>query len=160
MTRTLDRRTFASGAALVCAGGLSLLTATPARAARRIRFHARATPDANRLKDGRPAAINIFLCALRGEAAFLSASFDTHYRSIVGGPGGEAVEGEILMRERIRVPPASYAIVELDIPEDAERLGVIAPFRLLKGTKWRDTRSMVRRGEVNIALDKGEVKFL
>jgi len=106
-------------------------------------------PSTNPDLRGRPSPIVVRVYELRALAAFNSADFFTLFEK-----EQEALGNDLVAREEYQLRPAETRPYQRQLQADTKFLGVVAAFRDLENTRWRQATAVPskRKPTVTIAI--------
>jgi type VI secretion system protein VasD len=106
-------------------------------------------PSTNPDLRGRPSPIVVRVYELRALAAFNSADFFTLFEK-----EQEALGNDLVAREELQLRPAETRPYQRQLQPDTKFLGVVAAFRDLENTRWRQSAAVPnkRKPTVNISV--------
>jgi type VI secretion system protein VasD len=95
-----------------------------------LKADAMANPDAR----GRPSPVVVRVYELKSAAAFSTADFFSLFEK-----EGETLGGELVGREEFQLSPGETRPYQRQLQPDTKFIGVVAAFRDLEGSRWRQT---------------------
>lgn len=107
----------------------------------------KAAPATNPDLRGRPSPIVIRVYELRARGAFDSADFFSLFEK-----ESEALGGELVGREEYDLRPGETRPYRRQLQADTKFIGVVAAFRDLENSRWRQTASVPAKRQVTLTI--------
>lgn len=142
----LDRRS------VVCALPMGLLAACakpppPPPPPRKLPVEVVAAPDINPDLRERASPLNLRVLGLKAQAAFTSADFFSLFDKETATLGGD-----LLLREEMVLRPGESRRFVWTLPADFRFVGVVAAFRELERSQWRDVHTLTEAPGLRVLL--------
>lgn len=109
-----------------------------------------ATADANRDPEGKPLAVVVRVYELKSHGVFTKADFFSLYdrESAVLG-------GDLIIRDEVTLAPQQFLPISRPLNPDATYIGVVAAFRDIDHSQWRDLIHLNPLQNNNLQIEVG-----
>lgn len=109
-----------------------------------------AASDANRSPDGKALAVVVRLYELKSHGVFAKADFFSLYDR-----EGEVLGGDLIVRNEVTLAPGQSISIKRPLNPEATYLGVIAAFRDLDQSRWRDLMGLKLATNNQLSIEVG-----
>lgn len=116
----------------------------------RLRVEILASADANRGPGGKPLPVVVRVYELRGQGAFTTADFFSLYDRET-----EVLGQDLIARDEVTLAPGQFLPLERPLEPDAAYLGVLAAFRDLDHSHWREPLRLKPGTDNDILVEVG-----
>ena len=104
-------------------------------------------PKANPDVRGRPSPVVVRIYELKSIGAFNSADFFSLFEK-----ESEALAGDLVGREEVELTPSETRPYKRQLQPDTKFIGVVAAFRDLENSRWRQTAALPAKKNVTVTI--------